>query len=60
MLDIVDALAWTGAGLSLSAALMKTMIPLRVLAASTNVAFITYGILAWSYLSSYRTAYFFR
>lgn len=49
MLDYVTAMAWMGAALSLAAALAKTMIPLRVLAASTNVVFVTWAIIVGAY-----------
>ena len=43
--SIGTALGMLGAAFTLASFLMKTMLPLRVLALASNVLFITYGLL---------------
>lgn len=44
-----EALGYLGAGLSIAASSMRTMIPLRSLALATNVVMLTYAVLAGVY-----------
>lgn len=48
-LSFIDVVGWLAAGLTLATALMRTMIPLRVLAASSNVMMIGYAAFVGAY-----------
>lgn len=45
----IELLGWAGAGLTLLAYSMRTMLPLRIVAIGANVLFIAYGSLAGIY-----------
>lgn len=47
----IDAIGWMASGLALGTALMQTMIPLRLLAISSNLAYLIYAVLIGSYPS---------
>jgi len=48
-MTFVDAIGWLAALLTLATFAMKTMIPLRLIAISSNISFIAYGALAGFY-----------